>query len=35
MTVIPKLFSKIILTFGKMLCALLLVALLTPIAYFA
>jgi hypothetical protein len=35
MTMIAKLFSKIILTFSRMLCALLLVALLTPIAYFA
>ena len=32
---IPKLFSKLILTLGKMLCSLLLVALLTPITYFA
>lgn len=32
---IPKLFSKIVLTIGRMLCTLLLVALITPLAYFA
>ena len=31
---ILKLFSKIILTLGRMLCAFLLIVLLTPIAYF-
>ena len=32
---ILKLFSKIILTLGRMLCAFLLIALVIPIAYFA
>jgi hypothetical protein len=32
---IAKLVSKIVLAFGRLLCALLLVALLTPITYFA
>jgi hypothetical protein len=34
MTMTPKPFSNIILMFGKLLCTLLLVALLTPITYF-
>ncbi len=32
---IPRIFAKITLAFCKLLCAFLLVALLTPIAYFA
>jgi hypothetical protein len=35
MTMIPKILSKIIFTFGKIFCAFLLVTLLTPLAYFA
>jgi hypothetical protein len=35
MTMIPKILSKTIFTFGKMFCAFLLVTLLAPLAYFA